>query len=85
MVEFVSGSNLVKDTVMTQFSTVVKLEVDRSISGVPSGMMAGLLFKLFSRMSTAKMYCRVLNNFLGGGRVPVTYIVELIFGNENGL
>ena len=40
MVEFVSGGNLVKDIIMTELSTVVKLEVDRSMSGLPFGLTA---------------------------------------------
>ena len=58
-----------KDTVMTEFSTVVKLEVNRFMFGVPFGLMAGLLFKSFSRMSMAKCIA-VFNNFLGEGRFP---------------
>ena len=42
------------------------------MSGVSFGLMAGLLFKFFGRMSVAKCTAdlQILNNFLGGGRFP---------------
>ena len=50
-------------------STVVKLKVHQSMSGVPFGLMAGLLFKFFSRMAMAK--CTAES--------PTTFLVEVAF------
>ena len=66
MVEFVFEGNLAKDTVMTQFSTVVKLEV--YVWGAIRFDSRSSL-QVLQQNVNGEMYCRILN-FLGGSRFP---------------